>query len=149
MNTNGSVPDGVRLLVDAGLDSIRISLNSPTEEYYLRYYRPRNYGFDDVKRSLAAALEAGIFVSINLFFLPGFTDMETEVESLCAFLREFPVDMIQARNLNMDPDLYLDKIGFRESEPIGVRAMIGRLREEFPALRIGYYNPAKETFVRG
>ncbi len=148
MNTNGSVPEGVRALVDAGLDSIRISLNSPTEEYYLRYYRPRNYGFADVKRSIAIALEAKIFVSINLFFLPGFTDMESEWESLCGFLREFPVNMIQARNLNMDPDLYLDRIGFRESEPIGVRAMIGRLRAEFPAIRIGYYNPAKETFAR-
>lgn len=149
MNTNGSVPEGVKALIDAGLDSLRVSLNSPTEEYYLRYYRPRNYGFDDVKRSLAVALEAGIFVSINLFFLPGFTDMETEVESLRAFLREFPVHMIQARNLNMDPDLYLDRVGFRESEPTGVRAMIRLLRDEFPSMRIGYYNPAKETFARG
>ncbi|HNU92773.1 MAG TPA: radical SAM protein [Spirochaetota bacterium] len=148
MNTNGSLPEGVRALIDAGLDSLRVSLNSPTEGYYLRYYRPRNYGFDDVKRSIAIALEAGIFVSINLFFLPGFTDMETEVESLRSFLREFPVNMIQARNLNMDPDLYLDRIGFRESEPLGVRAMLRCLKEEFPQVRIGYYNPPKESFGR-
>ena len=40
INTNGSLPDGVKALAAAGIDSIRISLNSPTEEYYTRYHRP-------------------------------------------------------------------------------------------------------------
>ncbi|HPV43609.1 MAG TPA: radical SAM protein, partial [Spirochaetota bacterium] len=66
LNTNGSRPEGVRELIGAGLDSIRISLNSPTPEYYTRYHRPVNYTYDDVIRSLDAALSAGIFVSINL-----------------------------------------------------------------------------------
>ncbi|TAL38069.1 MAG: radical SAM protein [Spirochaetes bacterium] len=146
LNTNGSLPGAAARLIDAGLDAIRVSMNSPTPEYYVRYYRPVNYTFGDVERTLEAALGAGIFVSINLFFLPGFTDMETEVESLCAFLDRFPVNMIQARNLNMDPDYYLDSIGFVESPAMGVRAMLALLREKYPRIRIGYYNPPKESW---
>ncbi|MBP7738310.1 MAG: radical SAM protein [Spirochaetes bacterium] len=141
LNTNGSRPDGVRELIGAGLDSIRISLNSPTEEYYSRYHRPVNYSYDDVLRSLDVALEAGIFVSINLFFLPGFTDSEAEVAALEKFLGRFPVTMIQTRNLNMDPDFYFEQIGFRESEPVGVRKLVEYLKEKYPSMRLGYYNP--------
>ncbi|MBN2158967.1 MAG: radical SAM protein [Spirochaetes bacterium] len=141
LNTNGSLPDGVKGLIAAGLDSIRISLNSPTPEYYARYHRPVNYSFDDVMRSVGIALEAGIFVSINLFFLPGFTDSETEVIALEKFLHEFPVNMIQTRNLNIDPDYYFERIGFEESEPMGTGKLIDMLRERFPKMRLGYYNP--------
>ena len=142
LNTNGSLGEGIKILIEAGLNSIRISLNSPTEEYYTRYHQPVNYTFDDVLRSLDAALNAGIFVSINLFFLPGFTDSSAEVTALEKFLARFPVSMIQTRNLNLDPDFYLDLIGFRESEPVGVRTLVNRLRDSFPKIRLGYYNPA-------
>jgi pyruvate-formate lyase-activating enzyme len=141
LNTNGSIPGGLRKLIRAGLDSVRISLNSPTREYYERYYRPGGYRFEDVLRSVDVALSAGIFVSVNLFFLPGFTDMETEVEGLISLLRRFPVHMLQTRNLNIDPDYYFERIGFRESEPVGVRGLVDLLKREFPALRLGYYNP--------
>ena len=67
--------------------------------------------------------------------------METEVEELVRFLQRFPVSMIQTRNLNIDPDFYFDRIGFRESEPIGVLNLVKLLKKEFPAMRLGYYNP--------
>jgi MoaA/NifB/PqqE/SkfB family radical SAM enzyme len=142
LNTNGSIPEGVKTLINAGLDSIRISLNSPTREYYTRYHRPAGFDFDDVMRSVDEALNAGIFVSLNLFFMPGFTDMETETEALVRFLTRFPVNMIQARNLNIDPDFYFDLIGFRESDPIGILNLANKLREKFPGMRLGYYNPS-------
>ncbi len=141
LNTNGSLPAAVKLLIDSGLDSIRISLNSPTEKYYERYFRGVNFTFDDVKRSLDTALESGIFVSLNLFFMPGFTDMESEVESLLKFLEKFPVNMIQTRNLNIDPDSYLDSIGFEESDPVGIIRLLEILREKRPLMKLGYYNP--------
>ncbi len=146
LNTNGSRPDEVKRLINAGLDSIRISLNSPTEEYYTRYFRPSGYSYRDVIRSIELALDAGIFVSINLFFLPGFTDMESEVDSIFSFLEKFPVSMIQTRNHNIDPDLYLDSIGYRESKSLGVRALLAMLSARFPKMKIGYYNPPREKF---
>lgn len=146
LNTNGSRPDEVARLILAGLDSIRISLNSPTEKYYTPYFRPRGYSCLDVIRSIDVALNAGIFVSINLFFLPGFTDMESEVDSLFSFLEKFPVSMIQTRNLNIDPDLYLDSIGYSESKPLGIRALLAMLSARFPKMKIGYYNPPREKF---
>ncbi len=146
INTNGSLPDMVKLMAEAGLDSVRISMNSPTREYYERYYRMTSYTFDDVLRSLDTAISSGIFTSLNLFFLPGFTDMESEIESLFTFLRKFPVSMIQTRNLNIDPDFYLEKIGFIESPPVGIRRLLDMIRAEFPEIKLGYYNPPKENF---
>ena len=147
LNTNGSLPDMAALMIDAGLDSIRISLNSPTRAYYDPYYQPQGYSFDDVMRTIRLALDRGIYVSVNLFFLPGFTDMESEVDSLRTFLAAYPVNMIQTRNLNIDPDFYLDTIGFNESAPMGTSQMISMLRKEYPNLRLGYYNPPKEEFA--
>jgi len=146
MNTNGSLPGRVKQLADAGLDSIRVSLNSPTKKYYERYHRPVNYSFDDVMKTIDLSLRSGIFVSINLFFMPGFTDMQTEVESLTAFLKKFPVNMIQTRNLNIDPDYFFEKIGFEESEPVGIVTLCEMIKREFPAMLFGYYNPPKEKF---
>lgn len=146
INTNGSIPDAVGKLINAGLDSIRISFNSPTERYYTRYHRPKIFAYQDVLKSLAIALDRKIFVSINLFFMPGFTDMTSEVDSLFEFLDQFPINMIQTRNMNIDPDFYFDAIGYQESEPIGIPKLIHKIKERYPALRLGYYNPPKESF---
>lgn len=141
LNTNGSRPDIVKNLISSGLDSIRVSLNSPTPKYYTSYHRPVSYNYNDVMKTIETALEKGIFVSINLFFMPGFTDSMSEVESLVRFLDKYPVSMIQTRNMNIDPDYYFDKTGFTDEDSIGIVNLIDMLREKYPKLRLGYYNP--------
>jgi molybdenum cofactor biosynthesis enzyme MoaA len=141
INTNGSRPDIVKSMISAGLDSIRVSLNSPTEKYYNAYHRPVNYTYGDVMKTIETALESGIFVSINLFFMPGFTDSLGEVESITRFLDKYPVSMIQTRNLNIDPDYYFEKTGFIDEDAIGIAELIKMFREKYPKLRLGYYNP--------
>lgn len=141
LNTNGSRPEIVKKMIDAGLDSIRISLCSPSMEYYNAYHRPVNYTFNDVMQSISIALDAGIFVSINLFFMPGFTDSLSEIECLYSFLKRFPVNMIQTRNMNIDPDYFFVKTGFTDRESSGIKKMIKSLREDYPAMKLGYYNP--------
>jgi len=141
INTNGSRPEIVSEMIRAGLDSIRVSLNSPTERYYTSYHKPVNYSFNDVLKTVDAALNAGIFVSINLFFMPGFTDAESEVESLYRFLKRFPVNMIQTRNMNIDPDYFFKGIDFKFENVIGIANLVNNLKHDFPGLRLGYYNP--------
>jgi pyruvate-formate lyase-activating enzyme len=141
LNTNGSLPEMAELLIDAGLNSMRVSLNSPTEKYYNPYYKPQGYVMADIFRTIRRGLDRGIFVSLNLFFFPGFTDMQSEVDALYGLLKEYPVNMIQTRNLNIDPDYYLDSIGYEESQHIGIRKLVEMLRSDFPAIKLGYYNP--------
>jgi pyruvate-formate lyase-activating enzyme len=141
LNSNGSRPDGATTMIDAGLDSLRISMNSPTEKYYTSYHRPVNYNYTDVLKTIDIALSRGIFVSINLFFMPGFTDSISEIDSLFRFLEKFPVNMIQTRNMNIDPDYFFEKIGFADEEAAGIRTLIGMLKDRFPQIRLGYYNP--------
>jgi pyruvate-formate lyase-activating enzyme len=145
INTNGSKPDAVKALCEAGLNSIRVSLNSVLEKVYLPYYRPNNYEFNDLKESLKIVRSYGGWTSINYFVFPGMTDTVEEYEALRAFIRETDLCMIQWRNFNIDPDWYLGKIGVTETgDCIGLKQMMDLIREEFPDLKFGYFNPSME-----
>jgi pyruvate-formate lyase-activating enzyme len=144
LNTNGSFPDRVAKLCDAGLDSVRVTLNSPHLKFYKRYHRPRGYTFGEVVDSLVQAKGKGVYTSINLLVFPGFTDREEEVEGLIELIRETNLDLIQMRNLNIDPDLYLKTMG--RGEGMGISKMIDILKSEFPSLQFGYFNRTKENF---
>jgi wyosine [tRNA(Phe)-imidazoG37] synthetase (radical SAM superfamily) len=144
LNSNSSLPKGVERLAIAGLDSIRVSLNSAQELFYSRYYRPSGYCFSDVMRSIDVMKGHGRFVSLNYFILPGFTDSEQEFDALCRLIQNHRPDFIQLRNLNMDPEWYLKALDFpKNSLALGIRHWLDRLREEFPMLRLGYFNPQK------
>ncbi|HYA01626.1 MAG TPA: radical SAM protein [Syntrophobacteria bacterium] len=142
LNTNGSLPKVVARLRRAGLDSIRVSLNSARTAYYHRYYRPRGYEFAAVKESLRAMKADGGFASMNLLTLPGLTDEEVEVEAILRLIDETEVDLIQMRNLNMDAEWYLRGIGYRAGgKRLGIRGMMNRVRQCHPEVQFGYFNP--------
>jgi len=144
LNTNGSFPQRVEKLCDAGLDSIRVTLNSPHPVTYRRYHQPKGYTFERVVDSLVLAKEKGLYTSINLLVLPGFTDRKKEVEGWMELVRRTRLDLIQMRNLNIDPDLYLNEMG--RGEGMGISRMIEVLKGEFPSLQFGYFNRTKENF---
>ena len=142
LNTNGSLPRVVARLRRSGLDSIRVSMNSARADFYHRYYRPRGYSFAALKESLVAMKADGGFASINLLTLPGFTDEEEEVEALLSLIDETNLDLIQMRNLNIDPEWYLHGIDYRPSgKRLGIPAMMARIRRHHPQVRLGYFNP--------
>jgi wyosine [tRNA(Phe)-imidazoG37] synthetase (radical SAM superfamily) len=143
LNTNASLPEQVKRLADSGLDSMRVSLNSVQEKYYTPYYQPKNYSFENVKQSIRVMKDAGRFVSLNYFILPGFTDSTAEFDNLCSLIDKYSPDLIQLRNLNMDPHLYLQSINFPKKEKgMGIPRWQRQLKQSFPTLLFGYYNPA-------
>ncbi len=142
LNTNGSLPDGVEKLCRAGLQSIRVSMNSARPEYYEKYFRPKGYSFEHARRSISVVKANGGFASINYFVLPGFTDQKSEWNALRKLISETRLDLIQMRNLNIDPGWYLDKLRPDLSEKkIGIMRLISRIRDEFPNVGLGYFNP--------
>jgi len=144
LNTNGSLPERVATLCDAGLDSLRVTMNSPHKKYYDRYHKPKRYAFNNVVNSLVVAKEKGIYTSINLLVFPGFTDREEEIEGLIRLIGRTKLNLIQMRNLNIDPDLYLEAMG--RGTGIGLSKMMEILKKEFPRLQFGYFNRTKENF---
>ena len=145
INTNGSKPDAVKILCEAGLNSIRVSTNSARKHIYERYYLPNNYSFEDIVESLKVVNSFGGWTSINYFVFPGMTDSVEEYEALRRLIRETGLKMIQWRNFNIDPDWYLGKINVSDTgECIGVANMMELLKEEFPDLKFGYFNPPIE-----
>ncbi|WP_212003457.1 radical SAM protein [Chitinophaga sp. HK235] len=145
INTNGSKPDAVRALCEAGLNSIRVSLNSAQEKYYTPYYRPNNYTFDDIVESLKVVREFNGWSSINYFVFPGMTDTEEEYEALRKLITETKLNMIQWRNFNIDPDWYLGRLGITDPGPcMGIKQLQEAIHEEFPDVKFGYFNPPME-----
>lgn len=143
LNTNASMPDRIERIIRAGLDSIRVSLNSAREEIYRAYYRPKGYGFSDVLESIGLAKKMGIWVSLNYLMFPGITDTKPEMDALKKILRKYPIDMIQMRNHNIDPDWYLKCLGFEFDavRPVGILRWMEEIRRVRPSLRFGYFNP--------
>lgn len=149
INTNGSMPEAVETLMQVGLDSIRVSMNSARENIYLAYYRPNNYTFEDVVESISVVRKHGGWASINYFIFPGMTDNTQEYEALRKLIRGTRLNMIQWRNFNIDPDWYLGRIGVTDSgECMGVKQLMENIHEEFPLVKFGYYNPPMER-IRG
>jgi molybdenum cofactor biosynthesis enzyme MoaA len=150
MNTNGSLPEKIEMLLDAGLDSLRISMNSVRKDCYTAYFRPRGYRFADVLAGIDLALRRGAHLAINYLNCPGFSDTPEESAALLDFIHRHPINMIQWRNLNFDPLRYLKtmKSAAAHSRPTGVRHLLDQTQKAFPHLRYGYFNPPKETFTQ-
>lgn len=144
-NSNASIPDAVERLAEAGIDSVRVSLNSVREPLYNAYYRPRGYAFADVMESIRRAKKKGLFTMLNYLVFPGVTDQSEEVEALIRLVEETGVDLIQMRNLSIDPVLYWKAMG-EPGEGIGMRKMMERVKERIPRIQYGYFNRTRETF---
>jgi pyruvate-formate lyase-activating enzyme len=144
-NSNASLPDAVDKLAEAGVESIRVSLNSVLEERYNAYYRPCGYVFADVLESIRRAKRSGLFTMLNYLVFPGVSDREEEVAALEQLVEELGVDLIQMRNLSIDPVLYREAMG-AVGEGMGMTAMLDRLKRRIPRLQFGYFNRTRENF---
>ncbi|MBU1273803.1 MAG: radical SAM protein [Proteobacteria bacterium] len=142
LNSNGSLPGVVARLMDAGLSSIRVSVNSLVPERHQAYYQPRGWSLADAVESIRVVKAAGGHASLNLLTMPGVTDRPEEAEALSALAAQTGLDLIQWRNLNIDPEVYSKVLGLEPPrERLGVAELIAQLRRRFPALKHGYFNP--------
>ena len=138
INTNAGFTNGIKKIVDAGLNSMRVSIISANAENYQKYYRA-GYKFDAVKNSIRYALENGVHVSLNMLYMPGFNDRESEFAAWKDFLAELPVQMIQIRNLNYDPDKFF-LVMTDDKNFLGTKKFLRELQKIFPALTIGNFS---------
>jgi molybdenum cofactor biosynthesis enzyme MoaA len=142
LNSNASLPDAVAALAQAGLDSLRVSMNSAREECYAAYFRPQGYSFAQVRESIALAHAAGVFVSVNLLYFPGVSDTEEEIAALAELMQNCGVNFLQLRSLNIDPELYMELLAPMVRGPsVGFGNFRKRLRKACPGLGFGYFNP--------
>ena len=143
INTNGGYTDGIAKIAAAGLNSARFSIISAAPADFCSYYRPKGYQLDNVARSIDICMGHGVYVALNLLCLPGYTDRADQMEALSAFLAEHPVNMIQLRNLNIDPDSLPEQ--FRAGQGAGFAALIERLTAIVGRDGIGNYTRVQTT----
>ncbi len=139
INTNAGYTKGIKKMVDAGLDALRVTIFSCNEANYLTYHRPHNYKLAHVKDSINYAQDKGLQVSLNLLTFPGFTDRESEIDGLLNFVQENNIAKIQFRNLNIDPEILIshfpgDRLG------IGIINLMQLLKKEIPQVKLGSYS---------
>ena len=142
INTNASLTAGLEALFDAGLDSIRVSLNSAVKDLYEAYYQPHRYQFEDVEASMALSRRRGAYLALNLLLFPGVSDRQGEVEALIRLIHRHRVDQLQTRSLCIDPLQYLEVACGRGAGglPIGVRRMLREIKRAAPWLVIGNFS---------
>ena len=123
---------------------MRVTIFSCIPDHYNIYHGPHNYSLNDVEASIAYARSHGVYVSLNLLTFPGFTDRKEEVESLVEFVIRNDINMVQLRNLNLDPDHLAREIPY-SAQTMGVKEFIGVL-QQVDGLRIGSYtHPLEES----
>jgi pyruvate-formate lyase-activating enzyme len=149
LNTNGSKPDKIFKLIEVGLESARISINSFQPDLYKWYYLPVNYTFDDVILSIQLLRQHKRWVSINYFVHPGFTNKPEEIESLLVAIEKLKFNMIQWRNLNIDPDYIGEPLNINENSSLtSIKELIFLIKERYPWLYNGYFNPGKNIIEK-
>ena len=141
INTNASLTHGLEALFDAGLDSIRVSLNSAVADLYEAYYQPKRYRFADVEASITLSRERAAYLALNLLLFPGVSDRAGEVEALIRLVQRFRVDQVQTRSLCIDPLQYLEIARGRGAggPAMGVRRMLRALKRAAPWVVIGNF----------
>ncbi|MDI7247163.1 MAG: radical SAM protein [Bacillota bacterium] len=144
VNTSAGLTGAVAKICEAGLDGMRVSMVSAREEIYLGYHRPSGYGLADVEASMAIAKASGVFVSLNLLVFPGLTDREEELDALCALIERAHIDMVQLRNLNIDPDVLTGALPGPRGRVLGIDVFVRDLQARCPDLRIGSFTPSRE-----
>jgi pyruvate-formate lyase-activating enzyme len=141
LNTNGSLTTGLEALFDAGLDAVRVSLNSAVSSLYQAYYQPQHYTWAEVEASIALAHRRRAYLALNLLLFPGISDRQGEVDALERLVRRYHVDQLQTRPLAIDPQQYiaLAKGQGAGGEAIGIPSMLARLKKKAPWLIIGNF----------
>lgn len=145
LNTNATRPELISELFDSGLDSIRVTLNSFQQDLYSRYIGTDKYPLEIALRSMRTFRSKGGFVSVNYLVFPGLTDWDKERKAFFGYLKEGIIDMVQWRNLNIDPYFYRRKLklAIPAEEMTGVAELIDSVKINYPCVMNGYFNPTR------
>jgi pyruvate-formate lyase-activating enzyme len=142
VNTNGSRPQVLQRLIDAGCNSVRISAISFNDAVFRAYYRPVGYSIDDVVECGRVMARAGGQVCLNLLTFPGLTDSSQELERTAAAVVEMGAQQIQWRSLNCDHDWLIDVLAARGLLPddgIGLADAYRQLVDRLPGVTHGNF----------
>ncbi|HEY8756144.1 MAG TPA: radical SAM protein [Candidatus Dormibacteraeota bacterium] len=138
INTNGSKPHVLERLIDAGLNSVRISAISFNDAIFRPYYRPIGYSLDNVVACGRLMNDRGGQVCLNLLTFPGVTDVETEIDATVRACLAMHVDQVQWRSLNVDHDWLLEVLPALPAG-LGMRAAYDRVRQLLPGVEHGNF----------
>jgi len=147
-SSNCSNPEKMKILFDAGIDSISVTMNSVVHSTYDSYFNPEGYSLDDVLKSIELANRYNVYTSLNMLSIPGINDRESEADTFIDFLDAYEIDLIQMRNLNIDPDYLFSRMKFKKEEILGIKNLLKLIRKKKKNMKFGYFNRTKSDFYK-
>ena len=143
INTNAGNTAAIREVCEAGVDSLRVSLISALPEMYGLPSPSRLWPRGCGPVYYARKVNGGFRVA-ELPVLSGVLRYRAEVDALVSLIDDTDVNMVQLRNLNIDPDVFSSTMlkPFPAREPRGVANVIQHLQDCFPELLIGNFSTA-------
>lgn len=134
IRSNAASAAAIGRVAAAGVDTIVVRLATARAETYPRLHPGGDVRWTDVRGGIREAARSGLTVLIELLVLPGLTDRAEEADALVALLRELPAgSVLRLRDLAADPYRLLE--ANPGSLPLGVEALLERLRVEAPQVR--------------
>jgi hypothetical protein len=80
-------------------------------------------------------------VSINLLIWPGWSDRMAEIDAISKIVEDGALQMIQLRNLCVDPGYYRTVLPKERGILLGMKGFVDELHRRHPKLRFGTFNP--------
>lgn len=123
LETDGTRPQALRRVLDAGLDAVTVRLEA---------------GSANLRReSLLAAAAAGASLAIAIPVRPGWTDTQAEVDALESLLASLPGGLLIFRDAPGDPRATPRPATL--GAPLGIAVALGRLAADAPRFRMAAF----------
>lgn len=143
-------PSSIKKWCEAGLDSIRINMNSAQKIYYDFFHAAEGVAFNDVVESFKIVQHFHRRSILNYGTFPGLTDHPDEVSALKKLVGDLKIETLQLHNLNIDPEWYMDELRLLNSrrEQIGMQSWFIKLKKVFPGIQIGFQGKSHEAILQ-
>jgi hypothetical protein len=74
-------------------------------------------------------------------------DRKGEVDALSSFIGEHGIELVQLRNLNIDPAL-INALVLPDDDIMGIGNMLKFLKKKNKGVKFGYFNRVRDDFYR-
>lgn len=132
--------------LNAIFDELIDSLSFDVESFNPDFLKKRSVNFDNLTRSFEFAEKQGVFISVNLLTLPGFTDSTNEVEKTIDFLNTFKIEYLKLRDLKTVPHKFFKENKIESTEILGLKNMLKYIKKRCKRVKMGYFSRVKRDF---
>lgn len=139
IDSNAATSEIASIWCEAGMDRIRIWVNSAQENFYNRFYAQHGFTFPDLQETLAVVAKSKREAELAYLIFPGLTDHPDELSAFTTLIKTSKPTQIVLDNLRTDPDWYMDELRLfhLSRNQIGIPGWVKNVKKAHPDIYIG------------